>query len=76
MPHSRKAHSRSGIWLLGDRNILCHSIFVQVIQFDVGNDVVRKQITMELRTLYDSHHAFIVRYFQVRSLLSELLWRT
>ncbi len=39
---------------------------MQVIQFDVGNDVVRKQITMELRTLYDSHHAFIVRYFQVR----------
>ncbi len=36
----------------------------QVIQFDVSNDTVRKQITGELRTLYDSHHAFIVRYYQ------------
>jgi hypothetical protein len=35
------------------------------MQFDVGNDTVRKQITAELRTLYDSHHAFIVRYYQV-----------
>lgn len=37
----------------------------QVMQFDVSNDTVRKQITAELRTLYDSHHAFIVRYYQV-----------
>jgi hypothetical protein len=38
---------------------------LQVMQFDVSNDTVRKQITAELRTLYDSHHAFIVRYYQV-----------
>lgn len=38
----------------------------QVMQFDVSNDVVRKQITAELRTLYDSHHTFIVRYYQVQ----------
>lgn len=53
-PSSATAHERRG----GGGGTL------QVIQFDVSNDTVRKQITMELRTLHNSHHAFIVRYYQ------------
>lgn len=40
------------------------TLALKVMQFDVSNDTVRKQITAELRTLYDSHHTFIVRYYQ------------
>eukprot|EP00201_Polytomella_parva_P022527 CAMPEP_0175041644 /NCGR_PEP_ID=MMETSP0052_2-20121109/2048_1 /TAXON_ID=51329 ORGANISM="Polytomella parva, Strain SAG 63-3" /NCGR_SAMPLE_ID=MMETSP0052_2 /ASSEMBLY_ACC=CAM_ASM_000194 /LENGTH=374 /DNA_ID=CAMNT_0016304219 /DNA_START=83 /DNA_END=1204 /DNA_ORIENTATION=+ len=37
---------------------------LKVIQFDVNSDVVRKQITTELRTLYGACHPNVVRYLQ------------
>lgn len=40
------------------------TLVLKVIQFDFSNETVRKQITGELRTLYESHHAYIVRYYQ------------
>lgn len=50
-----------------DNIVTLPDMHAQVMQFDVSNDTVRKQITAELRTLYDSHHAFIVRYYQVQA---------
>lgn len=40
------------------------TLVLKVIQFDFSNETVRKHITGELRTLYESHHAYIVRYYQ------------
>lgn len=38
--------------------------YVQVIQFDVRSEQLRKQISRELRTLHGSRHPNIVRYHQ------------
>ena len=49
----------------------CHSLPViigyhplQVIQFDVRSDQLRKQISRELHTLHGSRHPHIVAYYQ------------
>lgn len=39
-------------------------LVLKVIQFDVSSDVVRKQVTTELRTLYGARHPHVVRYYQ------------
>lgn len=37
---------------------------LKVINFDVGNELLRKQITTELKTLYGAQHPHIVQYHQ------------
>ncbi|KAG1673182.1 hypothetical protein FOA52_015293 [Chlamydomonas sp. UWO 241] len=39
-------------------------LVLKVIQFDVSSDVLRKQVTTELRTLYGASHPHVVRYHQ------------
>jgi hypothetical protein len=37
---------------------------LKIINFDVGNELLRKQITTELKTLYGAQHPHIVQYHQ------------
>lgn len=46
-------HKRTGLPLV-----------VKVIHFDAQSELLRKQVTTELRTLYGSRHAHIVKYHQ------------
>lgn len=39
-------------------------LVLKVIQFDVSSDIIRKQVTTELRTLYGASHSHVVRYYQ------------
>eukprot|EP00798_Chlamydomonas_sp_ICE-L_P032719 gene32719-3604_t len=39
-------------------------LVLKVIQFDVGSDIIRKQVTTELRTLYGASNKHVVRYHQ------------
>lgn len=39
-------------------------LVLKVIQFDVSSDIIRKQVTTELRTLNAASHRNIVRYHQ------------